>query len=840
MKKVFLGAGLALIIFIAVVSVVLWNNFRTENQDETYVGDVEPTLPTVSFTVLDREVDVLFGYRDEEMSATEADSLLPVSEDGIISMKISAGETLVDSAIVSLYSLDGERLLEQKEVSLTGTNSLTGEYKMTSLAETEEYYRLTIKLELSDGTESYYTLKVCQYDDDTFSDKEELISFAEDFSDSVCAKDESGFSDYLSYDSDTAGTDLHYVNISTGDTLVEWAELEVTKQEQTLRIYEWYDTQVSIALEYDAKLVYGDEETTARVSENLCVRERDDTLYLLGYERYASEYFTGTDAVGTTSIVLGIQQPDTMELLYTDYGINVYFSADGSVWHYNYNSNELVSVFSFGDGSSDIRLNSDKYEVSLCGIYDGSLYFTVTGYMESGDHEGEMGFSLLAYDISKKECRELMYSELTCSENEAALTAISDDGLFYVNLGDAIYALDLSGKEILKLYEGIDASTIMVSESGDLIAWQYTDDDRSIYLLNTGTAALSNVGALEGLEILGFVGDDIVFARYANYQIAKEGFSYTGFYDMIFIADDTLKSKTEYEKDDIIFCDVTLSDTGLTFARYQIDGDECTQIEDDVLSLAKDEEESMVVELKVATSDAKRNYYYINLGRTVSAGDATVTTAELVLSEPVRISPTAGESDTATYQAYLFGKVVCSTNTLSEAIAAVYDGMGNVYCGSYLSDCVWNRDARDLYLTITLPTMSWTLEGHEEEMAAMNSLERGVDIFVYAGVNAGIIDEEAAESEERENCETVYDELTLLFGDNLIDLTGSDVSYLLYYINLRHPVLCLTDDDESLIITGYTSTELSIYDPATRETSTVTQEDAQEYFDAYNTIFLSF
>ncbi len=840
MKRAFFGVALALILFVSVVAVVMWNNYRTENTEESYAGEGLPTLPTVSFTLMGREVDLLLGYRDEAASVNAVDSLLPVGEDGTISMKISAGDTLVDSAEVSLYSLDGERLLEQTEVPLSGLGEMTAEYKMTSLAETGDSYRLTIKLNLSDGTASFYSLKVCQYEEETFSDKEELISFVEDFSDGACSKDDDIISDYISYDSDLAGTDLHYVNLSTQASLVEWAELTVTKQEQSIRIYEWYDTQVSIALEYDVELTYGDEITTARVSEGFCVRERDDTLYLLSYERYASEYFEADAGnVGSTSIILGIQQPDTMDLLYTDYGINVYFTVDGGVWHYNYNSNELVSVFSFGDGSGDIRINSDRYEVGLCGIYDGSLYFAVTGYMESGDHEGEMGFCLYSYDITERECREVMYANRALSENEATLMTISD-GLFYVNLGDAIYSLDLSGNEVLKIYEGIDTSTLMVSDSGDIVAWQYVGDNEIIYLLNTTSGVLKSTSDSAGLSLLGFIGEDLVYARLANTSLTKEGFVFKTFFDKIYIADEELSIKTEYEKEDILISDVTIADTGITFMRYEVDVDACTQIEDDVLSLAGDKEDSMVVEIKIATSDAKRNYYYINLGRTVPSIEATCENARIVASDSVIVSPTVAENTDTQYCAYLFGKLVCSSDTLSEAIASVYDDMGAVYVGSFLSDCVWNRDARDLYLTMTLPTMSWTLEGHEDEMAAMNSLERGVDIFVYAGVNAGIVDEEAAESEEREDCATVYEELTMLFGDSLIDLTGSDIGYLLYYVNLRHPVLCLTDDNESLIITGYTSTELSIYDPATRETSSVTQEDAQEYFDAYNTIFLSF
>jgi hypothetical protein len=210
-------------------------------------------------------------------------------------------------------------------------------------------------------------------------------------------------------------------------------------------------------------------------------------------------------------------------------------------------------------------------------------------------------------------------------------------------------------------------------------------------------------------------------------------------------------------------------------------------------------------------------------------------------TQMVVLAAERGETnETQSYEAYAFGDSVSQTETLSAAIAAIYENMGVVYEQGYLSEQLWNRDARDLYLTMTLPAMTWTQEGHEEEMAAMNSLQRGVDIFVYAGVNAGIVDRDLAQSSERAACANVYEELQLTFGNRLLNLTGSKIGYLLYYINLRHPVLCLTGEDTALIITGYTSTDLMIYDPATRKTEQMTQEEAQEYFDDLNTIFVSF
>lgn len=841
MKKVIWGAVAALVLFAAVIAGVMWKNFRSEQQDAHYAQEAEPELPVVSFTVLGREADVLYGYRREADSVRMADSLLPVRTTGEIPIRIRTDGVLVDSAEVLLYSLDKTRLIEQTALSLSGTDELTGQYRMTSLAEENTSYLLTIRLLLADGTECFYSLKACQYSDACFAVQEELLSFAEEFSDAACEKNRDILNAYVSYDREKAGTDLHFVNMNTEVSLVAWAGLEVQKQTQYLRIYEWSDTQVSMALEYDADLHYGDEYSLAAVKEAFCIRERDDTLFLLNYERSSGEYFEGgADCVGNTSILLGIQQPDTMELLYTDYGLNVYFTVDGGVWHYDYNSNELVNVFTFGSDRTDIRLDSGRYTVKLLGIRDDTLYFTVQGYMESGAHEGRCGIALYGYQVAERICTEYLYADMTGAENEGVLAALSDEGLFYTNLGDCIYALDMTGSEVLTLYEGLDTSSLCVSDSGGLAVWQYADQNRQLCILDTRTGSMQSVNADRQLKSLGFIGDDLVYGRRAAEQLAKEGFVYQQFLDQICIVSSTLESKAVYEKEDILIGDVEVSDSGVTFSRYEVDGDVCTPVTDDVLSLAREETQAGVVELKVAASNVKRDYYYINLGRTVTLGEAAAVRADMLLKEPVIL--TAGQSvqEDARYTASVFGSYVSRTDVFSEAVAAVYDRMGVVYRNGFLSEALWNRDARDLYLTMTLPTMTWTQEGHEEEMAAMSSLERGVDIFIYAGVNAGVVERSAAQSDERAACETVYDELRLTFGDHLIDLTGSRIGYLLYYINLRHPILCLTEEGESLIITGYTSTELMIYDPATRETGRMTQDEAQAYFDRLNTIFVSF
>ena len=102
----------------------------------------------------------------------------------------------------------------------------------------------------------------------------------------------------------------------------------------------------------------------------------------------------------------------------------------------------------------------------------------------------------------------------------------------------------------------------------------------------------------------------------------------------------------------------------------------------------------------------------------------------------------------AGYEAISYGKRIAKSESPATAMKAVFDSFGTV---TYNGSRIWDRDARTLYLTLNLPKMVWTEEGHEQEMAAMSSLERGVDIFVHAGVLSGEIEQADAKGREKGN-----------------------------------------------------------------------------------------
>ena len=71
------------------------------------------------------------------------------------------------------------------------------------------------------------------------------------------------------------------------------------------------------------------------------------------------------------------------------------------------------------------------------------------------------------------------------------------------------------------------------------------------------------------------------------------------------------------------------------------------------------------------------------------------------------------------------------------------------------------------------------------------------------------------------------------------NLRGSSVTQILYYINENHLVLAVTGDSSALLLTGYDTKNVSVYDPVTSETTTMAIADAQEYFEAYDCAFFA-
>ena len=77
-------------------------------------------------------------------------------------------------------------------------------------------------------------------------------------------------------------------------------------------------------------------------------------------------------------------------------------------------------------------------------------------------------------------------------------------------------------------------------------------------------------------------------------------------------------------------------------------------------------------------------------------------------------------------------------------------------------------------------------------------------------------------------------------GYDILDLTGASLTQVLYYVNLGNPVYAYTGDDTAVLIVGYDAANIIYFDPMTNTNSKMGLSDAQEYFETYGNVFVSY
>lgn len=822
-----------MILFVIVVIIILIRNINLETVPDEYVDRGSSNLPIVSFRCLNTKTNPLIGYSNMDDSIASARTVLPNSKE-YVEICFTESDN-ISNVSVFLQTLDRKRLLDEAEGSLYKKGGYDWcNYSISVMAEKKETYYLTVKVETKDNKTGYYTTKLYITDDKDIAGKQDLLSLANKFSDWTLNKQADQLSSYLDYDELKTGTDLSYVNLSTPAKLVTWAELEPRSGEKSLVIYEWGKTQIEISLCYKVTSVYDDESNEYNVKENFILRERDGKLFVLDYERYAGQIFDGrSDQMGYTSILLGVQKKGSMEAMTGDSKSDLFFVVDGGVWHYNVKEHRMTNIY--GSRFENSIGGEYPYKIDLINFADSKLYFTVEGYIAAGINEGNVAFSLYEYDPANKTVKVKVELGITADVYEdKTLAYLTGDKLFTVALGGNLYSVDLTGTDIICIADNIDINKLYIDPSSNYIAWQAKGDDKNIYRMDLEESTIDKISGDTPIELFGFIRQDMVYGYLADGEWKYEGFLMGKLYESVHIIGADHTEKAHYKYDEGKLSNIKINSNNVTMALCEEQNGEWKAVKNDTLIMAGESDKDNGI-IMVTSSEAKRNYYYItipalqNKAEEYNLGEALYAASDIV-------SLDAGTDTTYhMYEGWSYGQRVYYGDVIQTAVKNVFDHFGTV---RYRNDdsVVWNRDARELYLTMNLPKMVWTEEGHEEEMAAMSSLERAVDIFIHSGVMTGVISREQAEAEERKDTHSVYDELELVYGERLIDLGHSELSMLLYYINLRHPVLAITRDGAAYLLTGYTSNKIVYYNPADRSTNTLSMDDAVAFFgdrDAY-------
>ena len=161
------------------------------------------------------------------------------------------------------------------------------------------------------------------------------------------------------------------------------------------------------------------------------------------------------------------------------------FVQNRTLWMYNKKNEELTKVFSFAEeDTQDVRSLNDQHAVRIISMDDhGNIAFAVYGYMNRGEHEGEVGVGIYYFNVDSNLIQEKGFIPSTKSfaiaEDELGKMVYYNHAqeLLYVLADQVLYRIDLDKNQQEVLAKGLEAGKYAVSDDGHQLAYQ-TDGEK--------------------------------------------------------------------------------------------------------------------------------------------------------------------------------------------------------------------------------------------------------------------------------------------------------------------------------------------------------------------------
>ena len=789
MKKKLIKAGVLLVVFAAALVV---SSFIINRGSEDQIADMgAPAIPRVWFTVNGQKVNILSGYvRDMDIPAMR-DTITPLEADGTLDMTVEEDGNAISGVKYTVYSMDGEEVYGEGEAS-----ELSGEETVTlSLADSlEESVReavLKIVLTVDDREVSYYT-RIERSDNINAAD---CLAYAQDFHTNALEKTNAEEMELrLEPNEESDNTTYQTVNIHSDITHIQWGSLDP----QLIGEVEWSikesnSVYTSILAKYQVSCTDDNEETGVyNVKEFFRVRKMGDTIYLLDYNRDMQKVFSGSpEAIDENGVLLGIASDDLQYETNADEDI-VAFVQERDLWLYSRKSGELYQVFSFSDAEgSDARSRNDQHAVRIISMDNsGNLAFAVYGYMNRGTHEGEVGVGIYYFNAADNVIEEKAFIPSTKSfaiaEDELGKMVYYNhsEKMLYVLAEGTLYRIDLDRNEQEVLAGNLTEDQYTVSDDGRQMAYQTDDSAAEIQVMNLESGDSYQIKAenQETVRPLGFINSDFIFGKIKAEDAGQtvSGEAVTPMY-AVEIVNSKNEQVAEYSFTDsgIYTTDILIDGNLLTLNRVQKDGSVYSATDQEYITNNEERRET-TVSLAVYSTDRMQKQVRITFEDAADNTDIKVMKPhQLTAGEPLTIT-LSGTDDTEKFYVYGMGELTAVYDKAAYAIQKAEQVSGVVISSSQAY--VWEKGNRDLVYST------------------------GAEAFRQGN------DETSLEA-----CENYMEQ----YNAHRVDLTGCKLDQILYVINKGLPVIAVTDGNHAVLLTGYTTSDITYIDPENGSETTV-------------------
>ena len=778
MKKKAIHVGVLAAIFI--IAVVVFEYMTTRGNDDMMEDLGNAVLPRVYFTVDGYGVNALNAYSEEMDITTMRDSVTPISGKKL-TMNLEADETKVTAVDYAVYTLDGKKKLSEDKISKV-KDQMDLSFDQNLLSE-ERVLVLTLH---ADGKSVYYYTRIVNPTDFNLTD---CLDYVYNFHENALKKVENaGVGAALEPTDDADNTTLQHVTINSNYEQVTWGSLKPqVEQEERWSIKELNSTCMSVLLQYRVSCK-GEENESDRyaVKEFFRVRYIADAqkAYLLDYDRTMDQIFDATKKVlNEKGIILGIA-PTNLSYKVNKDGTIVSFVEANELWNYNKDSDEVSLVFGFSDAeNTDVRNLVPDHKIKILKVdAKGNTTFLVSGYMNRGEHEGEVGVAVYYYDIEKNSVEEKVF----ISTNKSYAQAVSELGemsyydaktdMLYTMVDGTLYQYSIEDDEKTVLVKGLDAQQYVVSEDGSLIAYQADGElgtATKVSILNVGTGKKQKITCSEGecIRPLGFIRSDFVYGIAKTEDIGNtvSGEATVPMYKLE-IRNQKGKVIKTYQTDGIYILNAAFDEDMITLERASKDGDTYTATAPDYITNNEQKTKSNIT-LETYATDLKQTQVRLTYNDGISDKEPKVLKPKQILFETPQTITFSDKDAPEKYYVYGHGEIQGVYTKAGDAIKKANDYNGVVVDSS--QDYVWERGNRNLQYSIT------------EKDDVLNTIK-----------------------DRLKNQEKPIDILKDINDGAAYDLTGCTTEEILYIINQGRPVIAMLDSQNAVILVGYSDTNV--------------------------------
>ena len=517
---------------------------------------------------------------------------------------------------------------------------------------------------------------------------------------------------------------------------------------------------------------------TYNIEENFICKSGAQRLYMLDYTRTMNQKILNKLTVDK-KIDLGMGNRGSR--IITNAKVDkIAFLADNKLFLSDGKKENVDVIYSCGKNNYIMPLK-----------FGDGLYFINYGYNLDDSHIGEVGVCLLKYMEDTKKVSKLAFIKTdvdvaSLKESIDELAYMGDSGMLYIKLLDKVVGLDITSGSYVTVAENLETGKYSISQDKSLLSWN-VGDGLNIYNFAVGeNKQLDN--ANEVMLPIGYIGSDLVVAiQSQNISNTVNGKSVGSIFEKISIYNNLLELQKEYTYDGRYIDNINVSGNRVHIELYQYDGENFTRLGEDT-----------IISSKLVASESRLSSYADSYrGKNYVIDYTKKIDREISYSKTLEIEASDLEYDIELNTSYL-------------------KNMYYVYINSKLKG-IYDEPVRAV----------------EDAYTDMGFVRRnGIMIYVRAMVDtASNINFEASAAGEYVN----YWE-----NNELTRFRGITLKEAMYFLTIKKPIFTFTAINNPIILTGYDSKTVTIYDINTSSIQKMDINEAQSIFNSTQNDFSCF